>query len=81
MHGWSLNVDKWKIKSEISMIRGIIAFGLRRVYKGSMFSMHEYFETFVVIDIFKFFLVTHRMQKLTQECLNWGYFIYKRIMH
>ena len=40
----------------------------------------KHFEMFAAMDIFKLFLAIHRMQKLTQECLNWAYFIYKRIM-
>lgn len=39
----------------------------------------KHFEMFAAMDIFKLFLAIHRMQKLTQECLNWAYLYTKRI--
>lgn len=37
-----------------------------------------HFERFSVMDIFTLILTIQRMQKITQEYINWAYFIHKK---
>jgi hypothetical protein len=60
----------------LSELLPLVGEGIRAVCSVCM----KHFEIFAVMDILKLFLAIHRMWKLTQECLNWAYFMYKRIM-